>query len=443
MDEARPAFIPRRATLLGPIVLAVAALQLAVAAPPDAAKAAARKAQSLYAQEKYAEALVEFNKALAGGVRDGRLLYQAAFCQQTTGKPDALVRQTMNEAIGALRQRLQAQPAKAELADYYYMVAASTTVGDTATARRTAQEALNRYRGGQFGQEENFSSEDLFRLGRMATDAGDRALQISFFSHAAARLGAEEHPNTRYLARSLMEVARADLEANHLAEGRKALEQVLSLQPDQPQPAARLLYARILYRQGDYKEAANQWHLLRTEDPARSTEAIYAEFIMRTLTQKDLLLDPSHPLEDVSSLSRADLEKKLREISAQMTAIAKELPPEAAARGFLPRKKKQASAKRIQMKTLRDLKFRLARVAGAYIDQGHPIRDYAFTNGLQSALRTWKLPMMRFLDASTAASPTAAGSAEDGERKRVIQTRKKARRERRAARQKTSGDGER
>ena len=50
----------------------------------------------------------------------------------------------------------------------------------------------------------------------------------------------------------------------------------------------------------------------------------------------------------------------------------------------------------MKIKQLRDLKYRLALVGAEYVAAGYPLREFAFTNGLQVLIRAWsQLPQDR------------------------------------------------
>jgi hypothetical protein len=79
-------------------------------------------------------------------------------------------------------------------------------------------------------------------------------------------------------------------------------------------------------------------------------------------------------------------------LGQEMGELAAGLPEKTVKRGHAGRKDDDAT--RASMKVLRDRKLRLAWVAGEYVHRGHPVREFAFTNGLQAWMRPWRLPKM-------------------------------------------------
>ncbi|MFQ5767008.1 MAG: tetratricopeptide repeat protein [Acidobacteriota bacterium] len=359
----------------------------AVEPEANSAAAAADRAEKLYDQEKYAAALPEFEKALAGGVRNGRLLYEAAYCQQVTGKPQDLFRTTMLEAVKALDEVVHGRgKTKARLQDHFYLQAAYAAVGDTGTAHRLSVHAIETYKKGEFGSLHELDPRDLLRLAQMAADAGDASLQLEALDRATPALSHGDQADRHRLAQALTQVGRLQLESGRLEAAVAAANQALEVNPKQP--GARLILARTLFRQKNFMEAARQWYWVRQEDPARATEAVYIHQVMLTLAQNQLL-DKKRPLEDLQRANRAQLEKKIEETASQFRQVAQLLPQDMVNRGYAG--KKIDPETRTNLKKLRDLKYRLAWSVAWYTDRGLPIREFAFARGFQSALRVWRL----------------------------------------------------
>jgi hypothetical protein len=190
------------------------------------------------------------------------------------------------------------------------------------------------------------------------------------------------------LTAALSELGMAQLDAGQTAPAVASLARVMEM--GSPPPGARTAYARALFRNGEYAAAASQWSAMRVEQPALATEAVYAMMVMRTLAQEKLLRDPARPLEDIKGMSRADLEERMDTLAAEMAEVAAGLPPDLVTRGHVRADSDPAIG--AQMGRLRDLKLRLAATAAEYIVRGHPIREFAFTGGMQASLRDWKLP---------------------------------------------------
>lgn len=360
---------------------------------PEARQAAAR-GQALYDRGDYAAALAEFDRALGGGLRDGRILYQAGYCQQVTGKPPETVRQTLMEAISELDRVLQAKPPAPPptLTDHYYITMAYAGAGDRPGARRYATQALASWRRGDFGDLSALSGEEVFRLGRLASEGADRELKLKFFGAAVTRLKADEPGQKPLLIRSLVELGVEQLQAGRPVEASDSLKRALDLDPKAA--GARSTHALALQKRGEWEAALAEWRRVRYDDPANEARAGYNVQLLTTLSQKDILLDASRPLEDLSARTPAALEESLIELTTRFRATAGRLPEEAARRGFLA--KDAPADQRAAIKEYRDLKVRIAWVALEYSARGYPLQEFAFSRGLHTALIAWQgLPKYR------------------------------------------------
>lgn len=360
---------------------------------PEARQAAAR-GQALYDRGEYAAALAEFDRALAGGLRDGRILYQAGYCQQVTGKNPETVRLTLMEAIGELDQIMQAKPPAPPptLTDHYYLTMAYAGVGDRPGARRLATQALAAWRRGDFGPLAGLSGEEVFRLGRLAAEGADRELKLQFFGAAATRLKADQPGQKPLLVRALVELGTEQLQAGKLVEAGDSLKRALELEPKAQ--GARSTYALTLQKRGEWTAALAEWRRVRTDDPANESRAGYNVQLLTTLAQKDLLLDPTRPLEDLAASTPAALEEKMIDLTNRFRATAARLPEVAARRGYLALD--APPDQRAAIKEYRDLKIRIAWVALEYSARGYPLQEFAFSRGLHTALIAWQgLPKFR------------------------------------------------
>jgi len=361
---------------------------------PAEARQAAARGQALYVRGDYAAALAEFDRALAGGLRDGRILYQAGYCQQVTGKPPETVRLTLMEAIRELDRVMQTKsPATPPtLTDYYYIGMAYAGVGDRPGARRYATQALAAWRRGELGEIAALSGEELFRLGRLASDATDRDLKVQFFNAAAARLDPSQPGQQQLLTRSLVELGVEHLQSGRLTEATDNLKRAIEIDPKAQ--GARSTYALVLQKRRDWPAALAEWRRVRVDDPANEARAGYNIQVLTTLSQQNLLLDPTRPLEDLSARNPAQLEESIVEMADRLRALAAQLPETAARRGYLDAG--ATKEQRATIKQYRDLKVRLAWVALEYSSRGYPLQEFAFTHGMHTALVAWQgLPKYR------------------------------------------------
>lgn len=370
---------------------AVVPLAVSQKAPAADAQAAARRGHDLYVQGDYAQALVEFDRALAGGVGDGHTLYRAAHCQQLTGKELSLVRQTMTRSIGALDKIINLGKGEATLIDYAYLSAAYAVIGDRNTARQTAASGIKAYREGRFGNLADLSIEDTYHLGRLAAETGDAGLQVEAYGRFIEGAQASPVSPPDQLGGALADIGAVHLAQGRFEEAREALARALELMPPSRLPGTRFALAVALFRLGRYKKSELEWERVRLEDPLREAQAGYARQAMQTLAQKDVLLDESNPLPNLLSFTQDDLEQRMLSIAVEMAQAAAGLPAEALRRGYLRRRAEPED--RAAMHRFRDLKVRLAYAAAEYVARGYQIREFAFANGLQGGLTAWhRLP---------------------------------------------------
>jgi Tfp pilus assembly protein PilF len=354
------------------------------AAVPDEAAAAAERGRQFFAQEQYAAALTQLEQALAAGRRDGRTLYMAARCQEKTRKPRGIVVMTVTEAIPALEAAVK-KPS-ADLTDHAFMSGAYSLAGNDPAARGAGRNGVAAYKSGRFGSLETMDDTALADLGKMALLAEDWALAGECLNLVVDHALAGGDAGRTRAAGALLALGRGQLKAGRPDEAAALIRRSLELRPDDSDTLVAL--AGALFKGGDYAGAAEQWQNVRLNDVSRANDAVYAAMIMLTLSQEKNLRNPDRPLEDLTSRNRGELEDQMLALAGQMGTLAGQLPENAVKRGYSSRS--SGPETRRTMKEFRDLKLRLAWVGAAYIDRGIPIREFAFSRGLQGFLRNWR-----------------------------------------------------
>ncbi|MCZ6649342.1 MAG: hypothetical protein O7D35_01620 [Acidobacteria bacterium] len=351
---------------------------------PDDAAAAAERGRQLFTQEQYASALIQLEQALAAGRRDGRTLYMAARCQEKTRKQRGIVVMTVNEAIPALEKAVK--ETSADLTDYAFMAGAYSLVGNDPAARAAGLNGVAAFKAGRLGSLDAMDDSALTNLGNMALLAEDWVLAGDSLNRVVDHASAGGDTGKVRAASALLALGRGQIAAGHPEEAAALIRRSLEQRPDDSDTMVAL--AGALFKAGDYAGAAEQWRNVRLSDASRANDAIYATMIMRTLSQEKKLRNPDRPLEDLSSLNNGELEQQMLTLAGQMGTLAGQLPETAVKRGYSSRS--GGREMRVKMREFRDLKLRLAWTGATYIDRGMPIREFAFSRGLQGFLRNWR-----------------------------------------------------
>lgn len=354
----------------------------------DPAQTAAAQGGDLFARQDYAAALIALNEALAGGLRTGHVLYQAARSQQETRKSQATYLRTITEAIPLLEAAVGGT--SPTLKDHAYMAGAYVLAGNDGAALQAAARAVTSFEEGAYGSLESLSPDSLQLLGDIAILAREWDLAETVLGRVVGTDG-QPNPDHAASARALSTLGQGLLAAGRPEDAAEALSRSLELVPDDSGTLRAL--ARASFAGGNYLTAASVWKQVRMADMAMANEATYAEMIMRTLAQEEQLRRPLQPLADLSNLNKTQLEDEILALAAGMGTIAADLPPRVVQRGFGGAMMDDTS--RDTLRTLRDMKLRLAWLAAEYIHRGMPIRDFAFSRGFQGYLRNWQLPKTR------------------------------------------------
>jgi len=309
----------------------------------------------------------------------------AARCQEKTHKARGVVVMTVTEAISTLAKVVKG-PA-AELTDHAFLADAYRLVGNGDAARGAARNGLTAFKAGHPGSLDTLDDQALTNLGNMAILAEDWDLAADSLNRVVSHATTGDSQNPARAANALAALGRGRLSAGSPGEAAALFRRALELQPDDAD--SRVSLASALFRAGEYADAAAAWRNVRLADVARANDANYATMIMLTLSQEPKLRDPDRPLDDLSSLNSGELEQNMLDLAGQLGVLAGQLPEKLVKRGYGDRS--GGPEMRAKMKEFRDLKLRLAWTAATYIDRGMPIRDFAFSRGLQGFLRNWRL----------------------------------------------------
>lgn len=386
-EPRRPVLAPAWGIMLLAVFLAAIPPAFPQETPvADEAAAAADRGRQLFAQAEYAAALTHLEQALAAGRRDGQTLYMAARCQEKTRKQRGIVVMTVTEAIPALEEAVKSP--SSGLTDHAFLAGAYSLAGNDPAARAAGGKGVAAFRSGRFGSLETMDETALAELGHMALLAEDWALADDSLTLVADHALAGGDPDRVRAADALLALGKGQIAAGHPEKAIPLIRRSLDLHPDDMD--TMLALASALFKAGDYVGASAQWRNIRLGDVSRANDAIYAGMIMLTLSQEKRLRNPDRPLEDLTALNNGEMEARMLDLAGQMRTLAGQLPETTVKRGFSTQS--DGSEVRVTMKEFRDLKLRLAWTSATYIDRGMPIREFAFSRGLQGFLRNWRLP---------------------------------------------------
>jgi hypothetical protein len=397
----------------------------------EPAISAAASGTALFDQGRCGEALEQLDLALAEGTRGGRLLYMAARCQKDTQKGRGVVLRTITEAMPLLE--IAVTSGAADLNDYAFLADGLMLIGNEPSAKQSAAKGVAVFSAGNLGDMATMDALSLQRLGDMAILAQDWDVAAQALNKIVEQTAPNGEEGSLAAAKALSSLGTGQLNAGAIGEAVASLQRSLELNPDDP--ATNLTYARGLFHNAQYAEAADQWRLVRNSNAHLANDATYASMALRTLAQTERLQAPDSPLPDLTAASPPMLEQQMLDIAAELNAMAASLPPEMVKRGYAGREADEST--RATMDAFRDQKLRLAWIAVNYVDRGRPLREFAFSRGLQGYLRDWRLPKDR---AKGERNPLPLEWLNEKQRKEYLD-RKAAQAEKRAERKKAEAEG--
>ena len=251
----------------------VALLLLSGGCSASEAKRAAAEGARLYDGGDYEAALPFLEKAAGKGLKDGELYYQLGYIYALKSMPEK-GREYREKAVPLMEKRVASR--EGNLEDAYYLTALFFNLGRTEEMAKAAREAIGRY-----GEAENLSGEDLFRLGRLQEFAGDGAKGAAAYRRSVEVFEKGKNPGGTLYALALLADARTDFRSHRFAEASRKFGTVARVSPrNAPEPFETAL-AHL--GAGEFETAREDFG--KVQDANLNTEAQYGADVARRLQE--------------------------------------------------------------------------------------------------------------------------------------------------------------
>ncbi|HEV8374767.1 MAG TPA: tetratricopeptide repeat protein [Candidatus Polarisedimenticolia bacterium] len=244
---------------------------MAGACAASEAKRAAAEGSRLYDRGEYDAARPLLEKAVAKGMKDGRIWYQLAYIYDQKGDA-AKAADFRQKAEPLLSQRVSSAGGTVE--DAYCLTALYNSQQRLEEVRKTAQAGLKK-----FAARRDLDGEDWFRLGRLHQFAGNGELAAGAYRKASEKMEMEKDASPVLFALALVSDAGTDLQSRRFDDAARKLEKAESINPKSP-PAA---YDVALAELGARRYAKARESFARVRDEATVSEAQYGVDVARHL----------------------------------------------------------------------------------------------------------------------------------------------------------------
>ncbi len=365
-------------TLRAKVALSCAAVSIALAAAAepavkpaaeDPAKAALRAGGEAYDQTRCADVLAILEALPAGTSLDGVSTYRRGYCLGATRRGDPMPEYRKAAELLASETAAPGAPLEA----HFYRVNALLNTQQRDEARKAAQLACERHRGGTLIVPQA-DADGWFRLGKLYRDAGDDKGALAPFRRALEASQGGSTLNVAYLER-IADGARAagDIELAKLAAAK--LEE---RRPTDPQNALRR--GRTLLASGDIPGARLAFNAAR---PAGGEVGMAAQYSAMALDRLEELvpfkLAPAETLADGTPIASADLAAAISDVSRRAWTLMQQGK-------YIEKPRKKGTGTRLfpAPETETELRLLQAEFAGVLresIVRGAPIREWAIQGG--------------------------------------------------------------
>ncbi len=359
-----------------------------------------KKANTLYFENKFDEALDYFLKAYEKGCQDGVTQYKIFYCYMKSGDKEK-EQQFLKSALSTLERESEEKPA---LETFFYLANAHFSMDMKMPGTEASKKAIKLYEQGNFGNLKD--SLSYFQLGKIHLDGGQRKKAHEFYRIAYERSKKKKDLPIAYVKMILGEIAFADYDKKKYAAALDGFNHLLDIDPDIHKLGSkyRHIYSYVAISAihlGDYEQSERAWKKVIEKGLPYSEEAQYNHRIARAALDqssvwsevditpadkqaKDLMNDEMRfrqfkhdfMVKDYTKMDNDSLEKKIVEISKE----AKEIKNKASQPAD-EELQQESMDKELVNKKLQELRRSFVFALVEYISRGLLVREKAIKNG--------------------------------------------------------------
>ncbi len=324
------------------------------------AKKELRKADQLYFDKKFDEALRSYLAAYDRGCQDGVTSYKIAYCYMKTGDNEK-EKEFLDIATASLQNESSQTPS---LENHFYLANCYINLGKKDDAIEASKKTTELYENGALGKLKDATS--FFRIGKVYIDAGNLEKAIEHYRKAYLLSEKEKAFPIEYKKMILQRLAPYDYKARYFE---RALEEFSGLIEIDPRYDGAYFYlATTAMNLERYEEAEAAWKKVIELGLPDSDEAQYNHRIARAAFEESPLPDAYGREKKFKEMTDEEIEAAIVEISQNGMSL-----------------KQETSEKREDLQAIADelKKTRKLFIAACseYIARGLLIRESAITKG--------------------------------------------------------------
>lgn len=324
------------------------------------AKKEIKKADLLYFDKKFDEALHSYLAAYERGCQEGITLYKIAYCYMKTGDSEK-EKEFLNAATALLLDETSQTPS---LENLFYLANCYLNLAKKEEAIETSKKTMELYENGTLGKLKDATS--LFRIGKVYFDAGNLEKGIEHYRKAYQLSKKEKFFPVEYMKMILQRLAPYDYKAKHF-EG--ALEEFSGLVEIDPRYDDAYFYLAITAMNLEqYEKAETAWKKVIELGLPNSAEAQYNHRIARAAFEESPLPAAHESEKKFKEMTDEELEAVIVEISQKGMSLKQEAS-------------ENGNDLQAIVDSLKKTKKLFTAACSEYIARGLLIRESAITKG--------------------------------------------------------------
>lgn len=359
-----------------------------------------KKANKLYFEKKYDEALDHYLKAHEKGCQDGVTQYKMFYCCMKLGDKEQ-EEQFLKNALSSLEKETEA---KSTIETHFYLANAYFSSNSKKLGIEASKRAIEKYERGKFGNLKK--SLTLFQMGKIYLDGGQKEKAWQLYRESYERSRKKNDLPDAYLRMILGEIAFADYDAKEFKKASEELTRLIEINSEVIERGSK--YRHIYFylaissiNIGQYEKAEKAWKKVIELGLPYSEEAQYNHRIARAALEessvwsdieiipadhqaKELMKDEDKFLRfkhDFFVRKYKEMDnKKLEEAIVELSRKAKDLKKQAALKSEEKKPQEVMDKERIN-KNLKELRRSFIFACVEYIGRVLLIRESAIKNG--------------------------------------------------------------
>ncbi len=359
-----------------------------------------KKANLLYFENKFEEALEHFLNAYDRGCQDGVTKYKMFYCYMTLGNKEK-EEQFLKSALTSLEKESSDKPTHGI---YFYLANAYFSSNMKKQGIEVSKQAIEKYEQGKFDKLKN--SVSFFQLGKIYLDADQKEKALDLYRKSYESSRKRNDLPKAYLKRILIEIAYADYAEKEYNKASEEFSHLIEIEPklieEGPRYRNLYLYLAISFINiGQYEKSEKAWKKMIQLGLPHNEQAQYNHRIARAAIEESSdwieVEKPSSDRKSKDSIKDEDKFKqqkhdslvaqfkeldneKLEAALVEISKEAKDLKKEATLKSE-EKETQDFMDKELINKKLKELRKSFVFACVEYISRSLPIRESAIQNG--------------------------------------------------------------